>query len=184
MNDLELLNLAHEAGLARDWGSANGQPMQVSPESLRTILQALDLPCATDEQCRDSRAKLAALQGNASLPPLVTGTVSRAVRLPPAHVLAGEHYRIEFASGGSIEGRYADDAAAELLLPAIEHAGYHRLLAGARAPTLAMAPPRCFGIDDAVRLHGGAETHQAHQAHQARQAEQAQLWGLGAQLYS
>src|SRR3569623_2418863 len=106
MNDHELLNLAHEAGLARDWVSANGQPMQVSPESLRTILQALDLPCATDAQCRDSRAKLAALQGNARLPPLVTGTVSRAVRLPPEHVLAGVHFRIEFKSSAKIADRF------------------------------------------------------------------------------
>lgn len=175
MNDTDILELARAAGIARDWTSANGQPMQVSPESLHAILQALDLPCATDEQCRDSRAKLAALQGNANLPPLITGTAGHALHLPPAHALAGKSYCIEFETGGRIEGRFADDAAAGLHLPAIGHAGYHRLLAGEHETALAIAPPRCFGVDDALRWHGGEE---------AEQADQARLWGLGVQLYS
>ena len=182
MNDNDILNLAQAAGLAREWTSANGEPMQVAPKALRAILDALDLPCATEEQCRDSHAKLAALQGNGSLPPLTTGTVGQPVHLPAPNGLAGKPYRIEFETGGHVEGLFPNDMWAGMELPPIDREGYHRLLAGEHACTLAIAPPSCFGVADAMRLHGGAGDQQA--SPQTQQAQQERLWGLGVQLYS
>ena len=175
MSDDDIFALAREAGLMRDWTNASGEPMQVSPQALRSILEALDLPCATGEQCRESRDRLAALQKGERLPPLVTGTVGEEISLPAASGLAGKHYRIEFEAGGHIEGRMPDDFSSGIRLPAIDRHGYHRLLAGDQEATLAIAPPRCFGVADAMRLHAKASS----------QAESdKRLWGLGVQLYS
>ncbi|WP_292933070.1 4-alpha-glucanotransferase [Noviherbaspirillum sp.] len=168
MNDMDVFNLARAAGLAREWTSAKGEPMQVAPESLRAILDALDLPCATPEQCRDSHQRLASIQGEDVLPPLVTGVAGSALHLPGAQQLAGKSYRIELESGEHIDGRFPDETGAQAELPPIDRYGYHRLLVGERETTLAVAPPRCFGVADAL---------------QGRQAD-PRVWGLGVQLYS
>jgi 4-alpha-glucanotransferase len=171
MNDNHIFDLAKAAGLARDWTSANGKPMQVTAESLRAILEALDLPCATQVQCEESHRRLQALDGN-DLPPLVTGTAGRAISLHGSQHLAGKAYRIERESGETIEGRFPDNVNGSAVLPAIEPYGYHRLLIGERQVTLAVAPPRCFGVADA--MHADAENESAR----------PRLWGLGVQLYS
>lgn len=169
MNDAEIVRLADAAGLRQDWIDAAGAPKKASPESLRAILNALGLPCESDHQCRDSHARLA--DHLALTPPLITGRVGNPLSLPAGCNFAGRHYRVEFETGGSIEGRFAADTAAEL--PPIEHHGYHRLLVGDSDVTLAVAPPRCFGIGDALLAGQPPEN-----------AAAPRIWGLGAQLYS
>ncbi|WP_019143008.1 4-alpha-glucanotransferase [Noviherbaspirillum massiliense] len=171
MNDQDILDLAQAAGLARDWVSAKGEAMQVAPDALRKILEALGFPCESDEQCRDSRHRLAKLQDGDRMPPLLTGTIGEPLRLPGAQRLAGKPYRIELEEGGHLDGRFADDAGAGLELPAIDHYGYHRLLAGKEETTLAIAPPRCFGVADALGAHPGMPVD-------------PRVWGLGVQLYA
>jgi 4-alpha-glucanotransferase len=170
MNDARIYQLAEAAGLMRDWTAHNGERKQVTPQAMQTILEALDLRCATERQCEDSMASLAVLNDAGALPPLLTGPVGQGVRLHlPAH-LAGTAFRIELEDGGVIDGRFADGA--ESALPAIDVPGYHQLCAGDRRITLAIAPRRCFGVRDA--LHERRERHE----------RQERVWGLGVQLYS
>ncbi len=172
MNDADVLNLARAAGLSHEWTNAFGQPMQVAPDALRAILDALGFPCASDEQHRDSIARLAALHEADRLPTLATGTVGEPIRLAPMPHLAGMPYRIELEEGGHVDGRFPDDVSAGTVLPALECDGYHRLLAANETATLAVAPPRCFGVADALAAGPGGLP------------PDPRLWGLGVQLYS
>lgn len=165
MNHDKLHRLASAAGVMRDWHSYKGDPMQVSDESLRAILAAIGLPCDSDDDCEQSLARLAQLEGG-RLPGLLTVTAGQAlhVALPPA--LAGSAYRIDLEGGGHLDGRFADDLTHGAILPAIEAWGYHTLRTSAGDACLVVAPARCFGVADA--LDGRGE----------------RAWGMGVQLYS
>lgn len=171
MSDSDILNLARLAGLARDWTSASGEKKQVATEALQRILEALGLPCATEQQCRESEERLNELQGGDTLPPLVTATVGLPAHLPARH-LAGQGYKIVFEDGGETEGQFIDAISQGVELAPVDRPGYHRLFAGTEEVTLAVAPRRCFGVADAM---GGA----GNAAH-----ADPRLWGLGVQLYS
>ncbi|MEC4717530.1 4-alpha-glucanotransferase [Noviherbaspirillum sp. CPCC 100848] len=172
MNDADIIALAKAAGLVQDWVAANGEPKTVAPEDMRAILEALDLPCGTAEQCAASREKLRQLEdGSNHLPPLVTGVVGQPVKLGHVAALAGGSYRIELEDGAQQSGHFGGDASGGLELPAIDRPGYHRLLAGDQETTLAIAPPRCFGVADALAAVPGLR-------------RDPRLWGLGVQLYS
>jgi 4-alpha-glucanotransferase len=173
MNEEEIFKLAIAAGLARNWTDATGKPQKVSPESLRAILTALGFRCASDAECQESHAKLASLQNAETLPPLVTAQTGQPIRLPASAGLAGKGYRIELEEGGRREGRFPDTAEAPEL-PAIDQYGYHRLIVGETETTLAVAPPCCFGINDALHLGDEEKSSNA----------KARVWGLGVQLYS
>jgi 4-alpha-glucanotransferase len=170
MNDDRIYQLAQAAGMMREWINAEGKTMHVAPDALRAVLQALDLPCANETDCDASLQALEAVKNPEALPPLATGTVDVPFCLPGIAALAGKSYRIECESGGHIDGRFADDAAGGIALPAIDRPGFHRLLAGDGETVLAVAPERCFGIADALHI--------------ARGKEEMHLWGLGVQLYS
>lgn len=171
MNNEEILKLAKAAGLSPEWTNAFGQPKRVSPEALRTIIEALGFPCASSEQCRDSHACLAALQGKDGLPALVTGIVGVPLRLGPLRQLAGKPYRIVLEDGNQLGGRFPDEVSGGIALPPIGRHGYHRLHIGGCETTLAVAPPGCYGIADALAAAGDAPAD-------------PRLWGLGVQLYS
>ncbi|GIZ53279.1 4-alpha-glucanotransferase [Noviherbaspirillum aridicola] len=164
MNDNKLHRLADAAGLMRDWQSFNGEPRQVSDEGMRRILGALGLACGSDEECLQS---LAQLEGG-RLPALVTATVGQPLRLhlPPA--LARSPYRIDLEGGGHVDGRFGDDLSHGTALAAIDACGYHTLHTDDGDVCLAVAPPRCFGVADALAQHPQA----------------ARAWGIGVQLYS
>lgn len=183
MNDAHILDLARAAGLARDWIDAFGKPQQVTPDALRIILEALGFPCANETQCRDSHARLVELQRDDVLLPLTTAVVGRTVHLGRLHQFAGKTYRIELEDGGHLDGRFPETISAAVALPPIDRTGYHRLYVEGAVATLAVAPARCFGIDDALALH---RHHSAASAASAATsaARQQRLWGIGVQLYS
>ena len=167
MNDTAIHELADAVGLMRDWTDASGRPQQVTAQALHKILESLGFPCTSQDQCRQSRAQLQ--RTRESLPPLLTANVGQPLRLPQAPQLNGRHYRIEYEDGDTFEGRFGDEAATGAQLPPITRAGYHHLRAGDIDITLAVAPPRCFGIADALHLDN---------------PDAARLWGIGVQLYS
>ncbi len=145
VSDPAIAALAEAAGLIPDWEDMAGRACRASDETLRTILTAMGLPCATPAQARDSRAGLAA----APPPALLTADAGTAPVLPPG--FAGGSLHLE--AGGTLS------VAADGRLPPIEAAGYHRLVSAADTITLAVAPraaprltKRRWGL--AVQLYG------------------------------
>ncbi|MDF3034989.1 MAG: malQ [Paucimonas sp.] len=173
MSEEAIYRLAEAAGLSRHWRDAAGRPQQVMPETLRKILEKLGLPCGDEGQCRDSEASLKTSVDGNRLPPLLTGSTAQALTLPANSLLSGQRYRIELEEGGQIEGTFSQDHHS-FALPPIRESGYHRLLVNERETLLAIAPPRCYGVSDALRMTAGDGAASAD----------ARLWGLGVQLYS
>ncbi|WP_240669523.1 hypothetical protein [Achromobacter spanius] len=111
-----LSELADEAGIAEHWTDAGQRPRRVSPDTLRALLAAMDLPADSEADIRDSRQRLAALSAQAHLPAMLVALPGEAVPLPPD--CAGT-YRIEPSSGPALSGRTTagQDAAATLRAP-------------------------------------------------------------------
>lgn len=154
MADSELQQLAQAAGLSLRWTDYRNCERTVSDEALRRILAALGLRGETVQDRAESWQRLDAESADPQLP-LRTAQTGQPIPLPAA--AAGLPYRIELENGGTLEGRCNGE------LPGIAAPGYHRLLLDDQAPvTLAVAPPRCFGIGD---------------------LGERRRWGLTAQIY-
>ena len=176
--DNTLHALAQQAGLQIEWNDTAGRAMHVSDDVLRTVLGCLGLPAATAAEVADSHAHLQAEADDLTVPGLITGVVGQPIVLETAPrqlaVLAGQPYRVDYENGGgTVEGTVGADRAALQLAP-IPTAGYHRLRIDTGAgssidATLAIAPPRCYAVADALTARG--------------RAPDARLWGSSAQLY-
>lgn len=166
--------LAERAGLLVHWQDAQGRDQTVPEESLRTVLQQLDLPCKTIGQCEASRARLLAEDAATALAPLLTADQGKPVQVPLAHTRPEQPFRIELEDGSVQTGVARRGANGTLTLPAIAQAGYHKLLLGDIEVTLAVAPPRCYGVEDAVKALGLP----------AAEREARRPWGVSVQLYS
>lgn len=162
MSDDRLQALAEAANIAVHWQDAFGQPQTVDPDSLRALLTALGLPCANQADIADS---LHAAQAGGGLPPLVTAWSGQPVVIALGlSTWAPQRYRIRFENGGEVCGMIDHVDARTVSLAAVATPGYHRLALDGRECMLAVAPPRCFGVADAM----GAG---------------ARPWGLAVQLY-
>jgi 4-alpha-glucanotransferase len=159
VSDDALRALAEAAGVAPRWRDAFGRFQDVSPESLRLVLAALDVPAENEATVRDSLARLRDPAAPAAVPPLITADIHAPISLfAPAC-----RYRITLEGGGTMEGE-ATAAGTSAVIGAVDEAGYHTLEMGDLRLTLAVAPARCYG---------------------ARDADPAgKLWGLAAQLYA
>lgn len=165
--------LAERAGLLVQWQDAQGRDQTVPEESLRTVLERLELPCKTIGQCEASRARLLSEDTAMALAPLLTADQHKPIRVPLVHTRPDQPWRLELEDGTVRSGVAQRDANGTLELPPVETAGYHRLLIGDSKVTLAVAPPRCYGVADAVRELGLPEAE--------RQARRP--WGVSVQLY-
>ncbi len=145
--------LADAAGLAVKWRDVHDQWHTVGDDTLRAVLGALGLPAMTAGEVNDS---LETLRHPGRIPPLVTADAGSTLHLP---VEAGP-YSIALESGGLIEGQVADWTAFKVP----DELGYHTLSIGGVQTILAVAPRRCWTVQDAMPA-GGA-------------------WGLAVQLYS
>ncbi len=159
MSDQALLALAEQAGVAPRWRDAFGRTHDVTPDTLRAVLRALDLPAGTESEIRDSRAALVEQGRTGSLPPLVTAEVGRQVRLP----MPAGRFRVTLEGGGGYEGATEADADGHAVFGGVAEPGYHRLEIGDATVMLAVSPGRCVGIGE---LCGGGRP-----------------WGLAVQLY-
>jgi len=158
MSDQAITDLAREAGLQVDWEDASGAPKTVSPDSLRAILTAMGLSCDTDAAVADSRKRLKAEQAGAAAT-FVTATVSQPVELDHATTSA----RLILEDGGAVDLQLTPTADG-VRFTAPDTPGYHQLDLGDRRLTLAVAPRRCFTVQDA--------------------APGRRLWGAAVQVYS
>ena len=129
-----MLRLARMAGLAAKWNGQGRKPHMVAPELLREVLAALDLPAATDTQCRDSLDELAYRMRTRRL---VTAEQGQPAQLP----MPAGRWRITLETGEELGGKGA--------LPATLPLGYHQVESPRWVGTLAVAPPRCWTLADA-----------------------------------
>ncbi|MBA1189359.1 4-alpha-glucanotransferase [Pseudomonas entomophila] len=159
MSHQPLHDLAERAGIARDWTDANGKPQQVSDDVLRKVLAGLG-HAADDDAAVD--ASLRALDEHArthALPPLMTVTEGESIAL--GHAFADLPVRIEREDGIVHDASTDARGHVSLDLPV----GYHQLSVEQHALTLAVAPVRCYGLQDAVE-------------------PPPRCWGIAVQLYS
>lgn len=148
MTGSPLSALAEAAGITARWTDAFGLPQTVPDDSLRALLVALGLPAATDREIRDSHAFLGA-PGASSVPVLITAVVGEPVLLPSSGI-GTRQYRIDCEDGRVLHGRTVESPEGHAQLPPVNAWGYHRLLLDGRESMLAVAPPRCFGVLDAL----------------------------------
>jgi len=159
MSDSSLEELARAAGLSVQWTDAFGHARCISDDALHGLLAAMAWP-SQDEASRKASLQEISERNNA-LPSLVTVDVDDVFHIPPDTqsnkplTAIDEHGRAHaLAPLGA--GHYR----------APSHYGYYLLDAHGAAFVLAVAPLRCFGVDDVLG------THKQH------------AWGLGAQVYS
>ena len=135
-SDDALRELARQAGLSVEWRDTFGKDHEVSPETLRAVLEALGYSAGSDAQIAESRKRL---EGEASAAsPLIVTEAGVAAPAPPR-----EKFRILFETGGSVDGRVTDDGH----LPPIDIPGYHVVEFADRSVTLAVAPSHCPRLD-------------------------------------
>lgn len=152
--DNDLYRLAERAGIAVHWIDAYDQPQVVQDEALRAILAALGLPCESAQQCGHSLAQLDREHAVGYLPPLLTGVQHQRVLLPAHSRLHGLSCRVELDNGARLTLLISSDVNQPPSLPPIDVPGYHRLLVAGHILTLAIAPPRCYTIADALAGQG------------------------------
>lgn len=132
--------LACAVGLSVDWTDVAGRPQRVRDAALVPLLEALGVPAANPAQRREA---LLALHSARHLPVLCTTLAGERVEAGPADApCLWEH-----EDGGREEGR--TDAHGSTPAPA--RPGYWTLACGARTQRVAVAPARCFGVQDAVK---------------------------------
>ncbi len=165
VDDGLLGRLAERAGLSTHWEDAFGKEHAVAPDNLQAVLGALGLGARSDG---DARELIDALEReDAALPPRVTGDAGGELVLP---VRPGA-WRMRDEKGGVSSGTaVARDGGAGVMLPA--EFGYYRLEIDGRETSVAVAPPRCFGIADAFAAPGLERGHAPRG------------WGLAQQLYA
>lgn len=161
MSDQALMALAEAAGISLGWTDAFGQPQSLTPDTLRGVLAALDLPAQSEDQIRaslaDQQERLRLAQQGPLIPVITGQTGSLRGRFPPRSA-----FRITQESGQRVSGRLDADGC----LPAITECGYHQLMIGDAQLILATAPARCQSVN------------------QLTQGQRSHIWGLSAQLYS
>jgi 4-alpha-glucanotransferase len=168
-----IATLATRAGFEVEWQDAHRKTQHVPESTLAVLLEQMGLPCGNATQIRHSTAALEAELSGRKMPPLMTAEVGRGIALPVAIVKAGSHYRIELESGSIIDGRFTAPKGEAALLAPIDEPGYHTLVINEQRVTLAIAPSRCYTVDDAWRtLHHGGTVPPT-----------PPLWGIATQLY-
>jgi 4-alpha-glucanotransferase len=162
--------LAQAAGLQSEWIDAFGHSKTVSWQALSRILNAMDLPHDSEGLYESSLRRLDHHGNAVDLPPLVTADMDLPVSLPRLGWLYGQPYSVTLDNGELLEGMISEDAAQAPMLAPIARYGYHRMTVGGRNTLLAVAPQRCFSVQDAV-----------HAGHAEAGADAR--WGLALQLY-
>ncbi len=185
MSDDPLLQrLAEAAGIAIHWSDYRGQPQQVSSESLRRILKALDLPCDTTAETTGSLQRVEAERADPQLPPLITAIAGEPTLVPDSIVTRpGAKLRLQLEDGSQRDLTTVPADHGHAFIPAIAETGYHQLKLADRTITIAVAPQRAFGIAD-LAANPEVNTEAAPQGQLQSAVEPRRRWGLAAQLYS
>lgn len=158
---------AHQAGLLVHWHDVQGCPRTVDDEVLQRVLAHLP----ADASCE--------------APALMATVAGQPFAVPAAFIGAATSdadftFEIVREDGQHVHGTLRRDAEGGCWLDVQLPWGYHRLTVRAETSgntaesVLAVAPPRCFGVPDA--LHASPDG--------MRTGDAVPPWGIGVQLYS
>lgn len=161
MNDAGLYDLAERAGLSRVWHDVFGAAHNVAPDTLRVLLRSFGLEANTESACSDA---IAGLEAESWLPPkLLTAATGASLLLRhrpgPARIVLddGTVYDVQATESDNVR----------VSIPGVSRPGYHRLNIGKHDIPLAIAPPRAFSVQDALRRCGRS----------------GKAWGIAVQVY-
>ena len=155
--DHGLRELAQAAGVAVAWKDVFGVTHDVSPATVRAVLDALGYPTASSGDLADSLHR--AVTPPPTLPPLVTADAGQPIHLPAA----AAPYSLCLEDGRGFEG-HASPGPHGCTIPPILEAGYHHVIIGDAETVIAVAPPKGFTAPEAMGAPRG--------------------WGLAVQLYA
>ncbi len=153
MTGPHLRALAAEAGLHEHWEDVEGRTRQVAAPTLQAVLAAMQLPAASETEAQESRDRLKRRQAQAARDFVI---LDRGAPLDIAD-FGGRAGRLRYEDGPAVDLRPGTPVAMDVI-------GYHELDLGDRRVTLAVTPPRAFGVADA--------------------APDRRLWGAAAQIYA
>jgi 4-alpha-glucanotransferase len=143
MSDAATRQLAQRAGITEQWLDYTKKTRRVSLDTIRRILTALGLPCATAGDLAHSRHLL----DSARAPPLITATVGQPIALPIG--LADDAARLHLIDeNGTATEITARQSGRGLCWSGVQFPGYYTLALGQTRITVAVAPARCHTIDD------------------------------------
>ena len=163
--DAAVSDLAARAGLREHWVDAHKRPRRVAVDTLRVLLGAMGLSCATPDDLRASQDMLARQEAAVAPAGLIVGLAGAALALPAA--AADPCLMSREDSDGPPGTVHPRPCAGGAVLRAPLHPGYYRLrLPDGRTLRVAVAP------------HGAAGAHRLLEMRRSR------MWGLMAQVYS
>ena len=143
MSDDTLIDLARAAGLMPQWTDAYGDPQTVPPQTLRIVLRALGFPADTDVDIADSRGLLN--RSSSELPAMLVASAG-------ARVAVGNVQRAilcsETGETSVLSLQHEPDGRAFIEAP--QKSGYHQIELDGRVRAFAVAPQRCFTVEDAA----------------------------------
>ena len=159
MKDGAVYDLARHAGILVEWRDYAGRPHRVGVDSLRAILTAQGLPCASVSDVQQSHRVLQAQK----LPALITTPAGTHTRVPiPQDALPKRAVlREENGAKYDVDATLTENG---WQIPAIQTLGYHSLEFDDQNITIAVAPSRCPSVRNLTRSD--------------------KIWGLAAQIYA
>lgn len=163
MNDHHLRELARLCGIAPRWSTHLGEDRAVAQHDLSRMLNAFGFPCANERELADSRAQALRRKASRLRQPLIVMNAGQRLIIP-ADGIQARIARVAMEDGAIVDMRLDEYADGFVLGAPLEKTGYHRLLIDECETLVAVAPQRCFTLDDI--------------------APGARMWGLTAQIHA
>jgi 4-alpha-glucanotransferase len=142
--DDRLALLAEQAGVDVYWRDALDRPQSTPADTLRAVLRALDLPADNADDIEASLQRIEQERSGRQPPRLVTAQAGDRFALPIAP--RGRAWKLLADDGSLIREGQLPSGEGQLDAPSIP--GYYTLFLDEDEVTIAVAPPRTFGIGD------------------------------------
>jgi 4-alpha-glucanotransferase len=142
--DDRLALLAEQAGIDVHWRDALDRPQATPARTVRAVLHALGLPADTTDDVEASLQRIEQERNGRQPSRLLTADAGTRVELPA--VPRGRSWKISTDDGSQVSEGELPSGERFIDVPQIP--GYYSLLLGEDVVTLAVAPPRSFGVGD------------------------------------
>jgi 4-alpha-glucanotransferase len=144
--DDRLALLAEQSGVDVYWRDALDRPQSTPADTLRAVLRALDLPAENADDVEASLQRIEQERNGRHPPRLITAEAGERFSLPVAP--RGRVWKLLADDGSPLSEGQLPSGEGQLDAPSIP--GYYTLFLDEDEVTLAVAPPRTFGIGDTV----------------------------------